>query len=33
MIADGKNHISKIEIKDPEQFWKISKYAIVETKN
>jgi hypothetical protein len=33
MIADGKNKISRIEIKDPEQFWKISKYAIVETKN
>lgn len=33
LIADGKNKISRIEIKDPEQFWKISKYAIVETKN
>jgi len=33
MIADGKDKISRIEIKDPEQFWKISRYAIVEIKN
>jgi chromosome segregation ATPase len=33
MIRDNKNRISSIEIKDPEQFWKISKYAVVEIKN
>ena len=30
MIHEGKNKIAYIEIKDPEQFWKISKYAVVE---
>jgi hypothetical protein len=33
MITDADKHISGIEIKDPEQFWKISKYAVVEIKN
>jgi hypothetical protein len=33
MIRDSDNKISSIEIKDPEQFWKISKYAVVEIKN
>jgi hypothetical protein len=33
MIHDKDNRIASIEIKDPEQFWKISKYAVVETKN
>jgi len=33
MITDANKHISSIEIKDPEQFWKISKYAVVEIKN
>jgi hypothetical protein len=33
IISDGKNKISGIEINDPDQFWKISKYAIVEVKN
>lgn len=33
MIRDNNNMISSIEIKDPEQFWKISKYAVVEIKN
>ncbi len=30
MVHDGKNHIAYIEIKDPDQFWKISRYAVVE---
>jgi uncharacterized protein HemX len=33
MIRGKDNKISSIEIKDPEQFWKISKYAVVEIKN
>lgn len=33
VIRDNNNMISSIEIKDPEQFWKISKYAVVEIKN
>ena len=33
MIRDKDNKIASIEIKDPAQFWKISKYAVVETKN
>ncbi|TAL73936.1 MAG: hypothetical protein EPN88_04120 [Bacteroidetes bacterium] len=33
MIHDEDNKISSIEIKDPGQFWKISKYAVVEIKN
>jgi hypothetical protein len=33
MIHDNDNKISSIEIKDPELFWKISKYAVVEIKN
>jgi len=33
MIRDKNNKIASIEIKDPEQFWKISKYAVVEIKN
>jgi hypothetical protein len=33
MIRDKNNRIASIEIKDPEQFWKISKYAVVEIKN
>jgi len=33
MIRDKDNKIASIEIKDPEQFWKISKYAVVEIKN
>jgi hypothetical protein len=32
MIHDKNNYISSIEIKDPAQFWKISKYAVVEVK-
>jgi len=30
LIEEGENRIASIEIKDPEQFWKISKYAVVE---
>jgi uncharacterized coiled-coil protein SlyX len=30
MIHEGDNKIAYIEIKDPDQFWKISKYAVVE---
>ena len=33
MIRDKDNKIASIEIKDPAQFWKISKYAVVEIKN
>ncbi|MEI6048340.1 MAG: hypothetical protein WCS03_05535 [Bacteroidota bacterium] len=33
MIRDKDNKIASIEIKDPVQFWKISKYAVVEIKN
>jgi len=33
LVRDKDNKIASIEIKDPEQFWKISKYAVVETKN
>lgn len=33
VIRDKDNRIASIEIKDPEQFWKISRYAVVETKN
>jgi hypothetical protein len=33
MIRDKNNKIASIEIKDPEQFWKISKYVVVEIKN
>jgi uncharacterized coiled-coil protein SlyX len=33
MIRDKDKKISSIEIKDPEQFWKISKYAVVEIRN
>ncbi len=30
MVNEGEKKIAYIEIKDPEQFWKISKYAVVE---
>jgi len=30
LIRDNDNKIAYIEIKDPDQFWKISKYAVVE---
>lgn len=30
MIREGKDKIAYIEIKDPNQFWKLSKYAVVE---
>ncbi len=33
MIRGDDNKIAYIEIKDPDQFWKISKYAVVELKN
>jgi hypothetical protein len=33
LVRDKNNRIASIEIKDPEQFWKISKYAVVEVKN
>jgi len=32
MIRDKDNKIASIEIKDPDQFWKISKYAVVEVR-
>ena len=32
LIRDKDNKISSIEILDPQQFWKISKYAVVELK-
>ena len=33
MVRDQNNKIASIEITDPVQFWKISKYAVVEIKN
>jgi len=30
LVPEGDNRIAYIEIKDPDQFWKISKYAVVE---
>lgn len=33
MIRDKDNKVSSIEIKNSEEFWKISKYAVVEVKN
>jgi hypothetical protein len=32
LVRDKDNKIASIEIKDPDQFWKISKYAVVEIK-
>lgn len=32
LVRDDDNKIASIEIKDPEEFWKISKYAVVEIK-
>jgi len=31
-VREADNNIAHIEIKDPEQFWKISRYAVVELK-
>lgn len=31
LVEEG-DHLAYLEIKDPEQFWKLSKYAVVETK-
>jgi peptidoglycan hydrolase CwlO-like protein len=33
MVKDGNHHIAYIAIKNPEQFWKLSKYAVVELSN
>jgi len=33
IVRNKDNKVASIEIKDPEQFWKISKYAVVEIKN
>ena len=33
LVRDKDNKVTSIEIKDPSQFWKISKYAVVEIKN
>jgi len=33
MVKDDADHIAYIEIKDPANFWKISKYAVVEVNN
>jgi flagellar biosynthesis chaperone FliJ len=33
LVRDKDNKVISLEIKDPESFWKISKYAVVETKN
>jgi hypothetical protein len=33
MVRDNNNKISSIEIKNPEEFWKISKYAVLEVRN
>jgi len=30
LVPEGENRIAYIEIKDPSEFWKISKYAVVE---
>ena len=30
LIRDNSNKIAYIEIKDPDEFWKITKYAVVE---
>jgi len=30
LVPEGENRIAYIEIKDPQEFWKISKYAVVE---
>lgn len=32
LVRDKDNKIASIDIKDPDQFWKISKYAVVEIK-
>lgn len=32
LVRDKDNKIASIEIKDPDEFWKISKYAVVEIK-
>jgi hypothetical protein len=32
LVRDKDNKIASIEIKDPQEFWKISKYAVVEIK-
>ena len=32
LVRDKDNKIASIDIKDPDQFWKISKYAVVEVK-
>jgi len=32
LVRDKDNKIASIQIKDPDQFWKISKYAVVEIK-
>jgi hypothetical protein len=32
LVRDKDNKIASIEIKDPDEFWKISKYAVVELK-
>ena len=32
IIYEGKSKVSRIEITNPQQFWKISKYAVVEIK-
>jgi hypothetical protein len=32
LVRDKDNKIASLDIKDPEQFWKISKYAVVEIK-
>jgi hypothetical protein len=32
MVKDGSDIIAYIEIKDPDAFWKISKYAVVEVR-
>jgi len=33
MVKEGKDKIAYIEIKDPANFWKLSKYAVVEVRN
>ncbi len=30
LVREGENNIAYIEIKDPDEFWRISKYAVVE---
>jgi len=32
VVKEGENMVAYIAIKDPQEFWRISKYAVVELK-